>query len=126
MVYINDVLKRCEEKGHKMTRMGVYVAGRREGFIVENNGDKEFLVDKFNDWISRVVEKPPEGYLSARQIADEFKVSLNAAYSALHDPNCRIVRVGCYRVIYGERKSIEEAIGRRGCSHRYNWGEKNE
>lgn len=124
MVYIIDVLKRCEEKGHKMTRMGIYVAGKREGFIVEKNGEKELDIDKFNKWLEKATKKVPEDYLSAKQIIEKYGVSQPEAYFILNDPDCKTEKFGSHEVLYAKQENIESVIKKRGNRHKYNWEEE--
>ena len=126
MIYINDVLKRCEEKGHKVTRMGLYVAGKREGFIVEKNGEKELDIDKFNKWLEKAIQKVPEGYLSAKQIIEKYGVSQSEAYFILNDPDCESEKYGAYGVLYAKQERIESVITKRSKKHKYNWEEGKE
>lgn len=125
MVYIMDLLKRCEDKGYKISRMGLYLAGKRVGFIFENEkGEKELDKDKFSEWLENIIKDVPEGYFSAKQIMQKYNVSQNEAYFILNDPDCVVIRVGGYGVMYGEKKSVESIIEKRSRKHKYDWEEE--
>lgn len=121
MVYVTEVLERCKEKGYRITRMGLYIAGKREGFIVKKNGEKELDVDKFNKWLERAIEEIPDGYLSAKQIIEKYGVSQVEAYFILNDPDCESEKFGAHRVLYAKQERIERVIAKRNKKHKYNW-----
>lgn len=121
MIYINDVLRKCEEKGHPMTRMGIYTAGKREGFIIEKDGEKELDVGKFNKWLEKAIEEIPEGYLSAKQIIENYGVSQSEAYFILNDPDSESKKFGSHGVLYAKQENIEIVITKRGNKHKYDW-----
>lgn len=122
MVYINDLLKRCEERGYKISRYGLYLAGYRLGFIYKDEAEEKHLnKEKFEAWLDTIMKEAPEGYLSAKMIVSKYGVSLCEAYSVLNDEECNVVRVGGYGVMYGEPKSVEKVVRKRGKSHKYDW-----
>ena len=95
-----------------VSRQGLYDIGRREGFLVKDEGGRCRLdVDKFNRWLSDVSRPAPEGWLCAKDIAAMYGVSMKRAYSALNE--CETVAVGRGRVTYGEPESIRKALERK-------------
>ena len=121
MVFINDVLKRCEEKGHPMTRMGIYTAGKKHGFLTKADNGYDLNKEKFEKWLDKAVEEIPSDYLSAKMIMKEYKVTQSESYFILNDPDCEIKKFGSSEVMYGKRESIERVIAKRGCRHKYDW-----
>lgn len=121
MIFVNDILKRCKEKGHKMSRMGIYVAGKRVGFIYKDENGYQLDKEKFENWLEKAVEKIPDNYLSAKQIMKEYKVSQSEAYCILNDADSESEKFGSYGVLYAERNRIEKVIEKRSRKHTYNW-----
>ena len=121
MVFINDILKRCEEKGHPMTRMGIYIAGKKHGFLTKADNGYDLNKEKFESWLDKAVEEIPSDYLSAKMIMKEYKVTQSESYFILNDPDCEIKKFGSSEVMYGKRESIEKVIAKRGCRHKYDW-----
>lgn len=130
MVYINDLAKRCKEKGYPMSNFGIYLAGKKNGFLYKNSDDEwELDKEKFSEWLEKCNEEIPEGYLSAKQIVEEFKISLASAYSVLNNSECETKKFGFRRLLCGERESIKRIIeqcGKCGKSkkHKYDWGDE--
>ena len=123
MIYINDVVKRCKEKGYEITRQGIYLAGKKEGFIHKGSNGYELDMDKFNEWLEKAIQEIPEGYFSAKQIVEKYGVSQVEAYFILNDPDCESEKIGAHGVLYAKQERIESVIKKRGNKHKYNWEE---
>ena len=121
MIFINDVVQRCKEKGYKITRQGIYLAGKREGFIYENDSGKQLDLEKFDKWLEKATEQVPDNYLSAKDIVKKYHVSQVFAYTVLKDSDCVCKNFGYKGIIYGEEKSVEDVITKYRNKHKYNW-----
>ena len=124
-VYINDVLKYCKEHGKPMTRMGIYTAGKKNGFVFKVEGKYQYVfdTDKFLEWFKSANEEVPEGYISVRELKDRYNISFNKAYQIAKSPlvNPRMIGAG-KGVIYVDAGKAEELIERSRNNHTYDWG----
>ena len=50
VMHMNDVLKKCEEKGYKITKQGLYQAGQKYGFLNKPDGQHAWDFDKRSFW----------------------------------------------------------------------------
>ena len=121
MVYINDILRFCEEKGRKVTKAGIYNAGKTKGFIYKKNGEYQFDKGKFMAWLEKTNEKIPADYLSVKQLVEKYKISQSKAYVILKNYSCVTRKIGVRSVLYVEQKSFESAIEKHSGKHKYNW-----
>lgn len=121
MIYINDVLKRCEEKGRQVTKAGIYHAGKKNGFIYKKDGEYELDIVKFNEWLKKSNEVPPAGYVRIKELAMKFGLSLSKAYAIVNDYGCKMKKIGNKGVSYVEQKSFENSIKKHSEKHKYNW-----
>lgn len=125
-MFIEDVLKKCEDEGCKITRSGLYATGKRIGFIRKIEGVKSLEFDKklFLEWIEKKKETPPEGWISVKQISEKYNVSLPQAYLLIKDEDCEIVTVGPGRGIkYVDPERIEKIIQKHRNRNKIDWGE---
>lgn len=75
-----QVYMRCLDKGVKITKQGLYKAGFRNGFIERDCDGIIFHKDKFEKWISKKLEKVPEGYYSFLECSKKLKKPLSTVY----------------------------------------------
>lgn len=127
-MYVKDVIKKCKERGYEITKMGLYTAGKKYGFIskADNKRSLEFNKDKFLEWLDKATEEIPAGWLSVKQIAEKFGISIAQAYLLVKDENSGARTIGSgVGVIYVDPKRIEQIIKKRQDSHKENWGDEN-
>lgn len=108
--------------------MGLYTAGKKYGFIfkADNERSLEFDKDKFLEWLDKATEEIPAGWLSVKQIAEKFGISIAQAYLLVKDENSGARTIGSgVGVIYVDPKRIEQIIKKRQDSHKENWGDEN-
>jgi len=60
MVNYKEVLKKCEDKGVCCSRMTVYRAGIKEGFIVKSEEGNQLKNDIFEKWLDKIVSGIPD------------------------------------------------------------------
>ncbi len=127
-MHIKDVINKCKERGYEITKMGLYTAGKKYGFIskADNERSLEFNKDKFLEWLDKATEEIPAGWLSVKQIAEKFGISIAQAYLLVKDENSGARTIGSgVGVIYVDPKRIEQIIKKRQDSHKENWGDEN-
>ena len=127
-MYVKDVIKKCKERGYEITKMGLYTAGKKYGFIskADNKRSLEFNKDKFLEWLDKATEEIPAGWLSVKQIAEKFGISIAQAYLLVKDENSGARTIGSgVGVIYVDPKRIEQIIKKRQDSHKENWVDEN-
>ena len=127
-MHIKDVINKCKERGYEITKMGLYTAGKKYGFIskADNERSLEFDKDKFLEWLEKATEKVPLGWLTVKQISEHFGVSVSQAYILIKDENSGARAIGSGAgVIYADPKRIEQVIEKRKNSHKEQWGEEN-
>lgn len=127
-MYVKDVINKCKERGYEITKMGLYTAGKKYGFIskADNKHSLEFNKDKFLEWLDKATEEIPAGWLSVKQIAEKFEISITQAYLLVKDENSGARTIGSgVGVIYVDPKRIEQIIKKRQDSHKENWGDEN-
>ena len=125
-MFIEDVLKKCEDEGFKITRAGLYSTGKKLGFIKKIEGVKSLEFDKklFLEWIEKKKEKAPEGWISLKQVSEKYNVSLAQAYLLAKDENCEILKIGPGRgVKYVKSERIEEIIQEHRNRNKIKWEE---
>ena len=120
-----DILKKCEEEGYPIGRMGLYIAGKREGFLSKKEGQftYDFDKEKFLKWLHKAKEKAPEGWVTVKDLCSIFNISLAQAYVLIKDEKSGAKNFGSGKgVLYVEPKRIEEIIKERKGRHKINWG----
>lgn len=127
-MYVKDVINKCKERGYEITKMGLYTAGKKYGFVskADNERSLEFDKDKFLEWLDKATEEIPAGWLSVKQIAEKFGISIAQAYLLVKDENSGARTIGSgVGVIYVDPKRIEQIIKKRQDSHKEKWGDEN-
>ena len=116
MIHISELMRKCEEEGIKITKMGLYVSGEKYGFIYEDekNKTKEFDKEKFLKWIELAKEKAPENWLTVKQLSEKMNISISQAYILIKDENSGARTFGTNGVMYVDPSRIEKIIAKRG------------
>ena len=124
-MFVEDVLKKCEVEGHKITRSALYQIGKKEGFITKKEGVRslDFNKELFLKWIEKTKEKAPEGWITLKEVSEKFNVSLPQAYLLVKDKDCNIKKIGVRKVMYVDPKTIEKIIEKRKNRNKIKWEE---
>lgn len=122
-MYMNEVLKYCESHGRKITKMGIYYAGKKHGFIfkVEGRNQLVFDRDKFIEWFERGNETPPEGYISVSEMREKYNIPVTRSYEFIKDPRLNVKRIGSKRIYYVDESKLGEVIADYNDKRHYNW-----
>lgn len=106
-----QVLERCKTKGIKITRMGLYNAGIKNGFI-ERDTDRNniFHQKKFEKWLGKKLEKVPEGYCSFKECSQKLGIPLNTIYYLFKESDLKFIEIGTKKVKYVKIKEFREFI----------------
>lgn len=121
-----DILNKCKEEGYPIGKMGLYIAGKREGFISKNEGEKYYNFDKekFFKWLDKAKTKAPEGWVTVKDLCSLFNISLPQAYILVKDEKSGAKNFGSGKgVTYVEPRRIEKIIKERERRHKINWEE---
>lgn len=121
---INDVIRKCEEKGYHISKQGLYTAGEKYGFVkrVEGKHSLDFDKDRFLKWLDGAVEEVPEGWLTVKELAEKFEVSVSQVYILIKDKDSGARTFGSGAgVLYADPKRIEEVIQNRKNKHKVIW-----
>lgn len=127
-MYMNDVLRKCEEKGYKITKQGLYVAGEKYGFLTKPDGQHPWDFDqkKFLEWLDKATEEIPKGWVTLNEASKILNVSLPQMYILVKDKNSGVRYFGAGKgVMYVDPKRIEEVIKNRNSKHQYMWEDEN-
>lgn len=125
-MYFKEILKKCEEENYPLTRMGLYEAGVREGFLFKVEGSRNYNFDKakFLSWLNKVKEPIPEGWIPIKELPNKFNISLSQAYILSKDEDSGARNFGSGKgVTYVDPRRIEEIIKRREDKYKINWEE---
>lgn len=118
-----QVYKRCEEKGIKITKEGLYKAGLHNGFIVRNpeKHSNTFIQKEFEKWIEKKLEVAPEGYVSFAECSEKLNIPLATIYYLIREGNLKTIQVGTKKVKYVRLREIEKhiEIRERGSEEKY-------
>ena len=107
----NQVYLRCKEKGIKITKQGLYLAGLKNGFI-ERDIDRIniFHKDKFEKWVNKKLEKIPAGFYSFQQCSDKLKKPLSTIYFLVKDSGLEVKKIGSRGVKYVRIEELKKYI----------------
>lgn len=127
-MYIMDVLNKCRQENHPMTRAGIYSAGKKHGFL-EGKDDKgrwNFNQKKFIEWLKKSNENPPEGWVTLNELSKQLEISISNCYLLIKNKNSGAKRFGNVPggkggLIYVDPERIKEIISNRENKHKYNW-----
>lgn len=123
-MYINDVLRYCREHGKPMSRVGIYDAGKKNGFIFKVEGQYQYVFDteKFLKWFKSSFEEIPEGYISVKELKTKYGISMNRAYTIANNPKAMMRRIGSGKgIMYVNEREAEKLIAEYRNSRSYNW-----
>lgn len=127
-MYVNEVLRKCEERGYKITKAGLYRAGVKYGFLTRTDGQRSFDFDqkKFLEWLDRAVEEIPEGWMTLAEASKALGVSIAQMYLLVKDENSGVRYFGSGKgVMYVDPKRVEEVIESRKNKYQYIWEDEN-
>lgn len=111
MLHITEMLEKCEAEGVKVSRVYLYVAGQKHGFIKRNkDGSLELLREPFLKWIEKYKEKVPEGWLNIVQCAEKLGVSPSQVYMITSANPSIVKRFGTRGVMYVQPDRVAEII----------------
>lgn len=106
-----QVYERCEENGIKISKMGLYLAGLQNGFIVKGeNHSNLFVQEEFEKWIAKKNEKAPEGFSSFSECSKKLKKPLATIYYLVGAGNLEVKTVGTKEVKYVRLSDLENYI----------------
>lgn len=114
-IRIVDALEKCKQEGYSITRMGLYLAGQKYGFLTRQEGLRnfEFNKEKFIEWLKKAKEEIPENYISVKQLSTEYDINMVYAYDLakelLEQEKARYIGSG-KGILYVDRKAVEEHI----------------
>ena len=115
---MKQVIKYCRDNGHPITAMAIYLAGKKYGFIKKINGKwyLEFDKQKFLDWFKGFTVEIPEGYVSVKDLAESFDLSIQQCYNLIKDNSIKKMRKGTGEgILYVDKESFGEFINIRKC-----------
>lgn len=118
-----QVYLRCLDKGIKITKQGLYLAGLQNGFIVRNP-DKHsnlFVKEEFEKWVEKKLEKAPAGYFSFSECSKKLNKPLDTIYYLVKEGNLETKQIGTMRVKYVRLEELEKfiKIRERGSEEKY-------
>ena len=123
-MYMKDVLRYCEEHGKKITKMGIYYAGKKNNFIFKVEGKNEMVFDreKFLEWFRKATEEIPKGYISVSEMRKKYNIPLTRSYEIVKDPRLNVKCIGSGKGIkYVDESRLREVISDSENKRRYNW-----
>lgn len=107
----NQVFERCKEKGIKITKHGLYLAGLKNGFIEKSSEHGNiFHGEKFEKWVEKKLEKIPKGYFSLNQCSKELNTPLSTIYTIVNEGKLEVLNIGTKGVKYVKVKELKEYI----------------
>ena len=127
-MHMNDVVRKCEEKGYKITKQGIYLAGKKYGFLTrpDEQHSWDFNQEKFLEWLDKAIEEIPEGWLTLNEASKVLNISLAQMYILVKDENAGVKYFGAGKgVMYVDPKRIEKIIEERKAKHEYEWDDEN-
>lgn len=126
-MHLKDVLNKCKERGYTITAQGIYLAGKKNGFLrkVEFHGivqkSLEFDKEKFLQWLDKAIEEIPPGWLSVKEISKKFDISVSQAYLLIKDDDSGARVIGTRNILYADPERIKGIIDKHKRKHRENW-----
>lgn len=123
---IKNILEKCAEHGHPMTRMGIYVAGKKYGFINKKEGSfyYDFDKDKFIEWLSAADKIIPEHYLKVKELSEKYKIDVGKVYRLIYKFKIKTQNYGIGKGhIYVNEIEFENAIKEYKSEHTIDWGD---
>ena len=121
MRQVNEILKYLKEQGIEMTRGGLYVSGKKYGYIKNVEGSKyvELDVEKFEKWVTLVKAKPPKNMVNLKQASLMLGLSRAMLYKLTKDLN--YTKFGRGQVKYYKIDDIRRAFNKRKADKELSW-----
>ncbi len=110
---MKQIVKYCRDHGHPITSMAIYLAGKKYGFLkkIEGQYHLEFDKEKFFEWFCGFTAEVPEGYLSIKELSEEFSMSIPQCYALARDDSVKKMRKGTGDgVLYVDKKTFGEFV----------------
>lgn len=106
-----QVYERCAEKGIKISKQGLYLAGLKNGFI-ERDMDhiNLFNKEKFEEWMEKKLEPVPAGYSSMIECSKKLNKPLPTIYYLVKAGNLKVKKIGTKEVKYVRLEDLENYI----------------
>lgn len=106
-----QVHDRCAEKGIKISKQGLYLAGLKNGFIERDvDHNNIFHQEKFEKWIEKKLEKVPKGYVSFLDCSKKLNKPLPTIYYLVKAGNLEVKTIGTKGVKYVKLEDLEKYI----------------
>ena len=106
-----QVYERCEEKGIKISKQGLYLAGLNNGFILKGENHSNVFVQKeFEKWMAKKLEPAPEGFCSFVECAKKLNKPLATVYYLVKAGNLEVKTIGTKEVKYVKISELEKYI----------------
>lgn len=109
---LNEILKRCSDSNHPITKQGLYFSGKKYGFYFKDkNGNYVFNEDKFQEYLNSANEKIPDGFLTMKQASLKFGKCVSSIWLYVNKYNIEIKNFGVgIGVKYINERQLEEFI----------------
>ena len=106
-----QVYERCLQKGIKISKQGLYLAGLKNGFI-ERDIDhiNLFHKEKFEEWVEKKLEPVPAGYSSMLECSKKLNKPLATVYYLVKAGNLEVKTIGTKEVKYVRLSDLEKYI----------------
>lgn len=127
-IRIIDALEKCKQEGYPITRMGLYLAGQKYGFLIKQQGLRnfEFNKEKFLEWLKKAKEEIPENYISVKQLSTQYNINMTYSYDLakelLKQEKAKYIGSG-KGILYVDRKAVEEYIETSQKQFIIDWGD---
>ena len=106
-----QVYERCAEKGIKISKQGLYLAGLQNGFIIKGEGHSNvFIKGDFEKWMKKKLEPIPAGYSSFLECSKKLNKPLATIYYLVKAGNLKVKKIGTKEVRYVRLEDLEKYI----------------
>lgn len=106
-----QVYERCLQKGIKISKMGLYLAGLQNGFIIKGEDRVNvFVKEDFEKWMEKKLEPVPAGYCSMIECSEKLNKPLATIYYLVKAGNLEVKTIGTKEVKYVKLSDLENYI----------------
>lgn len=105
-----QVYERCLQKGIKISKQGLYLAGLQNGFIIKKSGGNLFIQEDFEKWMEKKLEPVPAGYSSMIECSKKLNKPLTTIYYLVKAGNLEVKTIGTKEVKYVRLSDLENYI----------------
>lgn len=107
----NQVFERCKEKGIKISKQGLYLAGLKNGFIERDiDHNNIFHKEKFENWIEKKLEPVPAGFNSFLDCSKKLNKPLSTVYYLVKTGDLEVKIIGMKGVKYVRLEDLKKYI----------------